>query len=282
MSTGPLIEAANWHITLRCNYSCRFCFMTDSAEAHSTATEVGLNRGGEVIRTLREMGVAKLNFVGGEPLLHSHLIGLAEVAKRRGMAVSIVTNGSLLTEDKVDELRPFVDWIGISIDSSRDDVEMNLGRGYGRHVENAIRVCGLIRKHGLKLKVNTVVTKLNYDEDMRPLIAELRPSRWKVFQMLVIEGQNEDQMPLLAPTEEEFNIFRRTNGDITLESGQRPTFETSDEMVDSYLMLAPDGSVIRNSQHRYSYVPLETVSHSGLSGVVDRRAYIARGGIYNW
>ena len=100
--------------------------------------------------------------------------------------------------------------------------------------------------------------------------------------MLVVEGQNEGYSGELAPTKEEFETFKQINGRILLESGQPPTFESSDDMVDSYLMLAPDGSVIQNSNHQYKFILLETVLDTGLSGIVSTSAYLARGGKYEW
>lgn len=271
------VESANWHLIDSCNYSCKFCFMKKLP-----GREADLARGKYVITTLKEIGITKLNFVGGEPLLHPNLNDFAAFAKKNGMTVSVVTNASLLSGKRFLELRQLVDWIGVSIDSGREEVETALGRGHGRHVETALRVCNAIRREGIKLKVNTVVTKLNFEEDMRPLIAELRPLRWKVFQMLVIVGQNESYSGELAATKKEFETFKRINSDIALESGQPPTFESSEDMVDSYLMLAPDGSVIQNSGHQYRYTPLETVLQSGLSGIISQRAYLARGGQYDW
>jgi radical S-adenosyl methionine domain-containing protein 2 len=40
------------------------------------------------------------------------------------------------------------------------------------------------------LKLNTVVNRLNYAEDMRENIESLDPFRWKVFQVLELEGEN--------------------------------------------------------------------------------------------
>jgi len=277
MSSFSSVESANWHLTDRCNYSCTFCFMKNLP-----GIEADLSRGKEVIATLGKMGITKLNFVGGEPLLHPNLKDFAALARDGGMTVSIVTNASLLSRDKLLDLKPSVDWIGVSIDSSREEIEAALNRGHGRHVWNARRACNSIKQEGVKLKINTVVTKLNFDEDMRPLIAELRPLRWKVFQMLVIAGQNEEHLSRLAPSKEEFEAFKQINREVTLESGQLPTFEASDDMVDSYLILAPDGSVIKNSHHRYEFVPLETVLSSGLSGIVSPSAYHARGAKYEW
>lgn len=270
------VHAANWHLTDRCNYTCKFCFMTN-LPFH----EAGIAEGKEIIASLRRIGITKLNFVGGEPFLHPYLTDFAKIAKEHGLTTSIVTNGSLLTGAKVYSLKPFVDWIGLSIDSGKENVETELGRGHGSHVPHVLEISEAIRQAGIKLKVNTVVTKLTFEEDMRPLVRRLKPLRWKVFQMLVIHGQN-DAYTTLGVSKEEFELFRRTNSGITLESGQRPVFESSEDMVNSYLMLGPDGSVIRNSGQKYDFVPLNEAASGGLNGIVDVGAYQNRGGEYDW
>ena len=244
--------------------------------------ELDFEEGKLVISKLRAFGITKINFVGGEPFLHKHLVDFIDFSKSSGLTVSIVTNASLLNERTLAELRGVVDWIGASVDSARESTELELGRGHGNHVELSRRACEAIRKAEIRLKVNTVVTKLNFREDMRPLIADLRPRRWKVFQMLPIRGQNDSTANYLAPTAEEFGFFRRTNGNFVLESGSLPVFESSEDMIDSYLMLAPDGSVIKNSGHEYQYVPLDQALNSDLSSIINAQAYFDRGGVYEW
>lgn len=48
---------------------------------------------------LAAAGVSKITFVGGEPLLHPLLPELLAAAKGAGLVTSLVSNGSLLTED---------------------------------------------------------------------------------------------------------------------------------------------------------------------------------------
>ena len=43
----------------------------------------------------------------------------------------------------------------------------------------------------IKLKMNTVITNLNYKEDFSELIKIIQPRRWKIFQVLPIIGQND-------------------------------------------------------------------------------------------
>ena len=41
------------------------------------------------------------------------------------------------------------------------------------------------------MKLNTVVNAMNLDDDMSELVLKLRPDRWKIFQVLPVDGQND-------------------------------------------------------------------------------------------
>jgi hypothetical protein len=55
----------------------------------------------QIPRWLRAAGVSKLSFVGGEPLLHPHLGALLAEAKAAGLVTSVITNGSLLSAERL-------------------------------------------------------------------------------------------------------------------------------------------------------------------------------------
>lgn len=176
------IRSVNWHITARCNYRCNFCFSKKLNEELTNITRVK-----EILIYLRKMGMEKINFVGGDPMMHPLIFEFVKLAKQLDFVVSIVSNGHYWTSDIILNLKPFVDWLGLSIDSASEGVEVELGRGKGGHVKNVLELAELIHKVGIKLKINTTVTKLNWMEDMRPLIRTLTPDRWKVFQVLHIK-----------------------------------------------------------------------------------------------
>ena len=90
------------------------------------------------------------------------------------------------------------------MDSISNDVEKELGRGYGNQVSHALEVAGFIHDAEIRLKINTTITKNNFNEDMHSLIKSFNPKRWKVFQMLHIKGQNDSCVDDLGITKDEF------------------------------------------------------------------------------
>jgi radical S-adenosyl methionine domain-containing protein 2 len=149
-------------------------------------------------------------------------------------------------------------------------------------VAHAAEVCGLVNDQGVKLKVNTTVTKLNYGEDMKPFIATLMPHRWKVFQMLRIRGQNDGCVQDLSTTTCQFELFKSINQDARLRNGGRPVFECCDDMVDSYLMVSPAGNLMTNTGMTIKMVNFDCLVSENLNMVVDVPKYYERGGVYDW
>lgn len=222
-----------------------------------------------------------MNFVGGEPLLHPLIFDVVRLAKSMGFVVSVVSNGYYLDKKKIFDLSPFVDWIGISVDSQNEHVEKALGRGDGNHVKHIIEIADFIHEAGIKLKINTTVTRLNWTENMQPLIRRLKPSRWKVFQVLYIQGQNDQHFSELSITDDQFEYFKSINQE-PLE-GTTTVFEGNDAMLASYFMLSPGGMVMSNKDGaNRALIPLESVNQEKLSQVVDVDRYIQRGGNYSW
>jgi radical S-adenosyl methionine domain-containing protein 2 len=224
------VRSVNWHITQRCNYHCKFCF-----SQHLDQEVTSLETADEILRYLRRIGLEKINFVGGEPTLHPLFFEIVKLAKSMGFVVSVVSNGYYLNRDIIQKLKPFVDWIGLSIDSADEKVEVSLGRGNGSHVKKTLELAQVIHEAGIKLKINTTITRLNWKEDMRPLIRLLKPDRWKVFQVLHIFGQNDRYFGELSITNEQFSYFKSLNHEPM--EGFSPVFEGSNEMLASYFMI---------------------------------------------
>jgi len=271
------IKSANWHFTSVCNYHCTFC-STQKMQGDPDSIEVAE----KVLTNLKRLGIEKVNFVGGEPLCNRLIYDAVRMAKEMGFVVSIVTNGALLNEARLVKLAPYVDWIGISVDSCYDEVEAAMGRGRGRHVTHALEMAPLIRAHGIKLKINTTVTKLTCGEDMTGLIREFAPDRWKVFQFMHVPGQNDHAVNELGVTSEEFEVFQRRHEGMVMKNGVRPVFETDEMMRESYLMVGPSGNVFMNNQYPAKEYDIKAVTPEIIYAIINREMYASRGAIYNW
>src|SRR5579872_1767343 len=101
----------------RCNLSCTYCNEYDDYSKPVPA-EVMIAR----INRLADLGTSILTLSGGEPLLHPDLDDLIRAMHRRGVLAGMITNGYLLTPDRVKRLnRAGLEHMQISIDNVMPD-----------------------------------------------------------------------------------------------------------------------------------------------------------------
>ncbi len=101
----------------RCNLACTYCNEYDDF-SKPVPTEVMIAR----INRLADLGTSILTISGGEPLLHPDLDDLIRAMRRRGVLAGMITNGYLLTPDRVKRLNQAgLEHMQISIDNVMPD-----------------------------------------------------------------------------------------------------------------------------------------------------------------
>lgn len=101
----------------RCNLACTYC---NEFDRHSPPVETleMLRR----IDKLGELGTSIITFSGGEPTLHPDLDILIRRVRERDVIATIITNGYLLTPDRIKRLNVAgLDYLQISIDNVQPD-----------------------------------------------------------------------------------------------------------------------------------------------------------------
>src|ERR1700733_1087979 len=101
----------------RCNLSCAYCNEYDDV-SKPVAVDVLERR----INKLADLGTSILTLSGGEPLLHPELDDIIAIMRRRGFMAGMITNGYLLTAERVQRLnKAGLDHLQISIDNEMPD-----------------------------------------------------------------------------------------------------------------------------------------------------------------
>ncbi|RLI98472.1 MAG: radical SAM protein, partial [Candidatus Aenigmatarchaeota archaeon] len=189
----------------------------------------------------------KITFVGGEPMLCPHIGEYLKHARDLGCITMMVTNGSLVTEEFLDDFGSSLDWVGVSLDSSSESTERMLGRGEGNHLQSVMRVARLVRDFGIRLKVNITVTRPVLHEDLHGILEHLRPERLKLLQIMPVAGQNDKSIEGLEISKAEFYEFVERHRDLS------PIAEDNEMMTGSYVMIDPSGRFFQNTQGTYKY-----------------------------
>lgn len=256
----------NWHVTEACNYRCRYCYSKWHAEGrgkeliHSPKTSAAMlaeiyrhfspdNRLNQA-RLGMQWDSVRLSLAGGEPLLYSReIVGIVAQARELGFKVSLITNGSRLTQPLMVELAPQLSILGLSLDSAKALTNQKIGRA-DRHEQilslsnlTSVIECGRRLNPELRMKINTVVNALNFTEDMSQLIEQFAPDKWKVLRMLPTTTSD------LAIASYEFAEFvarhKKLHGIMAAED--------NNDMVESYIMIDPHGRFFQNSSSGTGY-----------------------------
>jgi radical S-adenosyl methionine domain-containing protein 2 len=286
-SNALIIPSVNFHLWEPCNMRCKFCFATflDMKQTILPKGHLPKEQSLEVVRQLAAAGFQKITFVGGEPTLCPWLIELIQEAKKLGMNTGIVTNGTRLTADYLSELRPYLDWIGLSVDSLNEETNVSIGRAItGKKALNRnhyYELVELINSFRFLLKINTVVNRLNLEENLSEFIRRSKTSRWKVFQVLPIEGENDRFIRNFEISSYEFDAYLQRHSEL----GEILVPERNEVMKGSYAMVDPAGRFFENSTGALQYSqPILTVGvkEAYRQSHPSAQKFFDRGGVYDW
>ena len=289
MKISTQIPSVNFHLWRPCNMKCGFCFATFQDIAQDVLPEGHMPREEAltVVDALAAAEFEKINFAGGEPTLCPWLPDLIRRAKETGFTTSIVTNGSRISGQWLDRVDGLLDWATVSVDTLDPEKLERLGRitRDGPMSEyDYLRVADMLKSRGIRLKVNTVVTHLNCDEDLTGFIVESGPERWKLLQVLPVKGQNDAQVDDLVVTDEQFARYVTRNRSVESE-GIAVIAESNGMMTGSYVMVDPAGRFFDNVSggHAYSRPITQVGVDVALNEVsVDAERFQLRSGLYDW
>ncbi|KAM9777364.1 S-adenosylmethionine-dependent nucleotide dehydratase RSAD2 [Neosynchiropus ocellatus] len=279
--------SVNYHFTRQCNYKCGFCFHTAK-----TSFVLPLEEAKRGLQLLKDAGMEKINFSGGEPFLHNkgdYLGDLVQFCKQELQlpSVSIVSNGSLVREKWFQKYGEFLDILAISCDSFDEDTNQLIGRAQGRksHLDSLYKIRNWCQQYKVAFKINSVINTFNVDEDMSANIAQLNPVRWKVFQCLLIDGENAGEAALreaesFVISDQQFQEFLDRHQSVACLVP-----ESNEKMRNSYLILDEYMRFLDCREGRKD--PSKSILDVGVKEAInfsgfDEKMFLKRGGKYVW
>lgn len=241
----------NLHITERCNYKCKYCF------AHfARHKDLSLEQWEKIIDNVKLSGkVSAINFAGGEPMLHKNFTQMLSYAKGLGFKVSLISNGSFLLNEKLapDKIFSDLDMLGISIDSFDEKILVALGCCDSSFKtlseEKLIAIVNRAKRinPSIKIKINTVVSRLNMNEKLIGLERKISVDRWKFLKIKPFDNKSFCNKDLLI-SDEDFEKFLELNRRAAGESVPEHTTERS------YIIIDNLGNLLDNFGDSYEIV----------------------------
>lgn len=155
--------SATFEITEKCNFDCYYCY----AKSLKTQKDLDTNQIKEVLDKLSNLGIIFLHITGGEVLARKDILDILRYINEKGFILGVFTNGSLLTQEIIDELkRGCVNIINLSLLAPTEEQFDELSGKIG-NFSKFINGVNLLRENNLKFNIVTTLTSKNihlYDE----------------------------------------------------------------------------------------------------------------------
>lgn len=173
---GRKIEYLRISVTDRCNLRCQYCMPKEGIELMQHCEILSLEEIAAIVRIMADMGLKKVRFTGGEPMIRRELVKLIkDVADTKGIeTVAMTTNGVIFSDYVEAAKKAGLTNVNISLDTRNAGVfEKITGKNEYDKVWNAIEKSVAA---GLKVKINCVPCKefnVNDVVDMAAIAGEL-------------------------------------------------------------------------------------------------------------
>jgi len=134
-------------LTYRCNMNCDFCFN----KSHISYRELPTKDILKILSKIKEEGIDKIKFTGGEPLLRKDLLQIVKFSKKIGLFVMLNTNGLLVTKEN------------LKIFNYVDDVLVSIHKINEKELKQKIRTILKLRHMGKYIRACTILTRENIE-----------------------------------------------------------------------------------------------------------------------
>lgn len=208
------VSAAYLHVTQRCNLSCVGCYSLDAQR--NALDDAPLEDVLHAVDELAAAGVASLVVSGGEPFLRADLPDIVEHAKKAGVAkVTVLSNGTCLSQDALARLAPWADCVSVSFDGCSAASTAYIRRE--QRLDQLVEAVEAVRAAGIPAHIIPTVHARNVD-DLPAYIALAKDLGATLnFSLLTCEP-DDAQLGALLPGKEELRALGLSL--LTLDGGK--------------------------------------------------------------
>jgi len=149
------------HVTQRCNLACYGCYSDDERRNH--LRDAPRSYFAAAFQKLASIETREIIVSGGEPFLRDDLGLICKDARNAGIGhITIISNGTLITEHVLDAIAPYVDCVSVSFDGPSADAPACI-RGEQRFNE-LVSAVKLISQADIKAHIIPTIHGGNIDD----------------------------------------------------------------------------------------------------------------------
>lgn len=228
-----------WNITARCNQNCKYC------HRFLDVKDLTLEENKKILNNLIESGIESITWTGGEALLVDGIDELLQISYNKNIKNKIITNGRLLTKNKIDKIIKYLDSITLSIDSIDDTINDILGRGKS-HYKEIKEILDYVKEknYNIKIRINSVVCKCNlYSfKDLAKFLNEYNIYSWRIFKFMPLREKAVLNQKMFDIDDDEYfdivSYIKKFSKIQNIESRVR------DDMQKKYILILANGNIV--------------------------------------
>jgi MoaA/NifB/PqqE/SkfB family radical SAM enzyme len=168
----PSVATLDFHVTSRCMQACPAC-TSPSGEIE----EVDTQRAAAIVRKVRALGVPRIVFTGGDPLMRPDAGLLLRLARQERLESVLATPGDVLTHGFLRAYGRWIDQLAFPLDGPNEAVSVQ-SKSPG-HFQAILRHLELLTAYPrIDIKIGTAVTRLNLESvpELVALLDRLAPT----------------------------------------------------------------------------------------------------------
>lgn len=228
-----------WNITARCNQNCKYC------HRFLDVKDLTLDENKKILNNLIESGIESITWTGGEALIVDGIDELLQISYDKNIKNKIITNGKLLTKNKIDKIVKYLDSITLSIDSTDDTINDLLGRGKN-HYKEVKEILDYIKEknYNIKIRINSVICKCNLNsfENMVKFLNEYNIYSWRIFKFMPLREKAVVNKKMFDIDDNEyFNIVSYIKEHSKIENIES---RVRDDMQKKYILILANGNIV--------------------------------------
>ena len=151
-------------VTQRCNLNCIYCHHEgECSQSDNGRKEITKEEIEDLLKVSKELGIRKVRFTGGEPLLRKDIVEIIDTASKYMDDISMSTNGVLLSSTISDLKKAGISRINVTLNTLNEEIYKSItGKNKLHDVLDGIEKTFL--EEIFPIKVNMVVMQRNYRE----------------------------------------------------------------------------------------------------------------------
>ena len=229
-----------WNITARCNHSCNYCHRFLNIAENTYEENL------KILNNLILADVKAITWTGGEALLVDGLDKLLAISHEHGIKNKLITNGKLLTQDRIINIIKYLDNITLSIDSTDNEINEKLGRGKEHYstIKNILDYIKANDFNNVKININSVANRYNLDSfsEITNFLNNYNIDSWRIFKFMPLREKailNSNQFSI---TSKEFDkLVSQAKLKSNIKNIQT---RVEEDMENKYILILADGSIV--------------------------------------